>query len=55
MISLSSMSATVGLGQETQAEWTSAEWKGLVSALRTALEATPEKQFQVRVEVTRGR
>jgi hypothetical protein len=52
---LSSMSATVGLGQETPAEWRSAEWKGLVSALRTALEAAPEKQFQVRAEVTRGR
>src|SRR5712692_4864592 len=52
---LSSMSATVGIGRETQSEWNSAEWKGLVSSLQKALGSPPEKQFQVRVEVTRGR
>jgi hypothetical protein len=52
---LSSVSAMVGIGQETPSEWNSAEWKGLVSSLQKALEAPPEKQFQVRVEVTRGR
>ena len=52
---LSSMSAMVGLGQETPSAWKSAAWKGLVSSLQQALEAPPEKQFQVRVEFTRGR
>jgi hypothetical protein len=52
---LSCMSATVGLGQETQSEWDSAEWKTLVTALQEALTTPPEKEFQVRVEVTRGR
>jgi hypothetical protein len=52
---LSSMAATVGLDQPTRSEWESAEWKGLVSALGKALEASPEKPFQVRVGVTRGR
>jgi hypothetical protein len=51
---LSSMATTVGIGQETQAHWTAAEWKGLASALQQALEAPPEKQFQVRAKVTRG-
>jgi hypothetical protein len=52
---LNRMSATVGLGQETQSEWDAAVWKKLVSSLREAMTAAPEKQFQVRVEVTRGR
>jgi hypothetical protein len=46
---LSSMSATVGIGQKTQTEWNSAEWKGLVSSLQKALEAPPDKPFRVRV------
>jgi hypothetical protein len=52
---LSSGSTTVGIGQETQAEWDSAVWKSLASSLREALTAPPEKQFQVRAEVSRGR
>jgi hypothetical protein len=52
---LSSMSTMVGLGQETRSEWDSADWKMLVPALHEALTTPPEKQFQVRVEVTRGR
>lgn len=52
---LNSMSVTVGIGQETRAEWDSAEWKTLVSALQKVLATQSRKQFQVRVEVTRGR
>jgi len=53
---LSRGSATAGFGgKETPSEWNSAEWIRLVSSLQRALEAPPEKQFQVRVEVTRGR
>jgi hypothetical protein len=53
---LSSGSVTVGIGgQETPSEWTSADWKSLVSSFEEALQAPPEKQFQVRVEITRGR
>jgi hypothetical protein len=52
---LNSMAATVGIGQETPSKWDSAAWKGLVSSLQRALEAPLEKQFQVRVEVSRGR
>ena len=48
-------STTVGIGQETRFEWDAADWQQLVSALQKALETPPEKQFQVRVEVTRGR
>jgi hypothetical protein len=52
---LSSGSASVGIGQKTQTKWDSADWKDLVSSLEQALAAPPEKQFQVRAEVTRGR
>jgi hypothetical protein len=53
---LSRMSAAVGFGgHETPSEWNSAEWKSLMSSLQKALAAPPEKQFQVRVEVTHGR
>ncbi len=48
-------SATVGLGQETPSEWDSEEWKRLVTTLQNAMITLPGKQFQVRVEVTRGR
>ena len=53
---LSGGATTVGFGgQETQTEWNSAEWNGLVRFLRRALEAPHDKQFQVRAKVTRGR
>jgi hypothetical protein len=52
---LCSTSATVGIGKETPSEWDSGDWKELRSSLRNAMEAPPDKQFQVRVEVTRGR
>ncbi len=52
---LNNQSATVGVGQETPSQWDSAEWKSLVTALHEALTAPPEKQFEVRVEVSRGR
>ena len=52
---LNSMSVTVGIEQETPSEWDAVVWKKLVSSLQEALAAPPEKQFQVRVEVTRGR
>lgn len=49
-------SATVGIGgQDTQSEWNAADWKRLASSLEKALEAPPDKQIQVRVEVSRGR
>lgn len=48
-------STTVGIGKDTESEWSAEEWKRLVKSLRIALAAPPEKQFQVRVEVTRGR
>ena len=51
---LSSMSAAAGIGQEAPIEWDSA-WKKLVAALQEALQASPDKQIQVRVETTRGR
>jgi hypothetical protein len=42
-------------GQEPPPELDPAAWKGLVSSLQEALAAPPECQFQVRVEVSRGR
>jgi hypothetical protein len=52
---LSSGGVTVGLNQPTDTEWTAADWKGLASALQQALATPPDKQVQVRAEVTRGR
>ena len=51
------MSVIAGItrNDETPTAWTAADWRGLASALQKALEASPEKQFQVRVEITRGR
>ncbi len=55
IINNGSTAAGISRNDETPTVWAEADWKGLSSALRNALDAPPEKTIQVRVAVTRGR